>query len=178
MLFQKMTELYSYEKLKETECKGTPEKWIQYRIDAQDLLSGKRISYLLDFMKVGALWITEIYPEMWVDASDRCRRLTSHEDIRINFERLSNTSVKVFLSDFPADGSVMVISGSYQEEEDKSRESRRLRMYRYFFNRLRSRLQFDVWEVAGGNAFFISHPDSNIELVPLITQYRDFKNSR
>lgn len=173
-----MTNFYPYEKICEMDCKGQVERWIQYKIAARDLQSSDTIPYLLDFMKIGNLWITDIYPEMWAENSDRCKRLTSHENIHINFERISNTSVKVFLDDFPRDGSVMVISGSYQDEENKEGDSRRLRMYRYFFNRLKKHLPIQINEIQESNGFFISHAEASTDNKSLIQQYKEFRASR
>lgn len=173
-----MTKFYPYVKICEMDCKGQIEKWIQYSIAACDLQSGDMIPYLLDFMKIGGLWITDIYPEMWAEKSDRCKRLTSHENIHINFERISNTSVKVFLDDFPRDGSVMVISGSYQDDEDKEIDSRRLRIYRFFFNKLKQHLPIQIIEIPESNGFFISHADASTKNQSLIQQYKDFRASR
>lgn len=173
-----MAKFYPHVKMREMDCKGQIEKWIQYRITASDIQSDAPVPYLLDFMKIGSLWITDIYPEMWAEYSDRCRRLTSHENIHINFERISNTSVKVFLEDFPQDGSVMVISGSYQDDEEKEGDSRRLCMYRYFFNKLKKHLPIQIIEIPETNGFFISHADAFIDKLSLIQKYKEFRASR
>ena len=154
------------------------ERFVQYRMMAKNLLNGEPVPYLLDFMKWKNLWITDIYPEIWADDENRCRRFTSHEGIRIDFRKISNTSVFAFLKDFQENDGVMVISGSYQDEENRRADSRKLRLYRYFFNELKGRLDFDIVESEGMNAFFIFKAGSSISHDIIKAQYETFRHGR
>lgn len=173
-----MTRFYESSIVIDTPCKDEISHWTQYRMMATDKISGKIIPYLLDFMKYGRLWITDIYPEIWANEKDRMTRFTSHEGIIIDFRKISNTSVYLFLRDFKNINEVMVISGSFQINENKDGESRKLGLYRYFFSRLRNILNFKIIEVPCMNAFFIIHPECNINDKEFINEYRIFRNRR
>lgn len=175
------SDLYKYypcERIIDTKCNGEVDHWIQYRMQAENTDNGEPVPYLLDFMRTGRLWVTDIYPEMWANDHDKCHRFTSHEGIHINFQRISNTSVYVFLRDFADMGEVMVISGSYQENETQSVDSRKLKLYRYFFNKLKNDLQFEIVEAPGLNGFFICHPGVSMDFLSLFNEYKTFKEKK
>lgn len=169
------TEFYDCERIIDTLCKSDVSHWIQYRMMAIDKISGKEEPYLLDFMKWEHLWITDIYPERWANDRLRCKKIMSHEGMEINFRRISNTSVYVFLRDFQNHNEAMVISGSYQANETGQDESRKLLMYRYFFTRLKGSLDFRIVEISKANAFLILHADSTEYDDVLKDEYRRFK---
>lgn len=173
-----MAEYYPYHRVEDKICTDNMDHWIQYRVTAKEIDTKETVPYLLDFMRIGRLWITDIYPEMWAEDPNRCRRLTSHENIHINFQRISNTSVKIYLNEFPADGTVMIISGSYQQEENQTEDSRRLKLYRFFFNKLKTSENFEITEATGLNGFFISHAGLTIDKKGLIEEYNLFKLQR
>lgn len=169
------SKFYRCEKIIDTHCKSVVSHWIQYRMWAVDKVSGNEEPYLLDFMKWGRLWITDIYPERWANEELRCKRFMSHEGMVIDFRKISNTSVYVFLRDFIDKDEAMVISGSFQDNEIGNVESRKLRMYRYFFNRLRDSLNFKMVESPGMNAFFILKPDCETDVTTYQEEYCRFK---
>lgn len=169
------SKFYRSDKIIDIPCKSDVSHWIQYRMWAVDKVSGKEEPYLLDFMKWGRLWITDIYPERWANDDLRCKKIISHEGIEIDFRKISNTSVYLFLRDFENVDEVMVISGSFQDNEIGGVESRKLRMYRYFFSRLRDSLSFRILEAPGMNAFFIHKPNCETDAVTYQEEYSRFK---
>lgn len=171
-----MSRFYDSQIVVSTPCRSDVSHWIQYRMTATDKISGNNEPYLLDFMKYNHLWITDIYPERWADDKDRMMKFTSHEGIMIDFRKISNTSIYLFLRDFHDKNEVMVISGSFQTNENRNNESRKLGLYRYFFTRLQEILDFRILEAPGMNAFFIIHPCSDIADDCIINEYKTFKN--
>lgn len=174
--FDIMTQFYDSSVVRDMPCKGVISHWTQYRMMAVDKISGTKVPYLVDYMKFGRLWITETYPEIWADRDDRTVRFISHEGYMMDFRRISDTSVYLFLRDFNDKNEVMVISGSFQLNENKNGESRKLGLYRYFFSRLGSSLNFRIAEAPGLNAFFIMHPDCTIDVEDFVSEYKIFKN--
>lgn len=169
------SKFYASERIIDMPCKSDVSHWVQYRIMAIDKISGKEEPYLLDFMKWQHLWITDIYPERWADDELRCKRIMSHDGMEIDFRKISNTSVYLFLRDFHNKNEAMVISGSYQDNETTQTESRKLKMYRYFFTRLKETLDFRLIEIQGANAFFIVCPESTAFDDLFIEEYSNFK---
>ena len=55
----------------ETKCNSSLDYWIHYQIHAENFNNGEFLPIFLDFMTTGRLWITDIYPEMWVN--DDCK---------------------------------------------------------------------------------------------------------
>lgn len=178
MMNSNLSKYYPCERIIDTKCNSEVDHWIQYRMLAENSDNGEIVPYLLDFMRTGRLWITDIYPEMWANDSNKCHKFTSHEGIHINFQRISNTSVYVFLRDFVNTEEVMVISGSYQDNETQSFDSRKLKLYRYFFNKLKDDLQFEIIEAPGLNGFFICHPGVSMDFSSLFNEYKTFKEKK
>lgn len=172
------SKFYRSDKIIDTPCKSDVSHWIQYRMWAVDKVSSNDEPYLLDFIKWGHLWITDIYPERWANDELRCKKFMSHEGMEINFKKISNTSVFLFLRDFTDADEAMVISGSFQDNETGSGESRKLRMYRYFFTRLLDTLDFRMLESPGMNAFFILKPDCKTDITTYQEEYCRFKGQR
>ena len=167
---------YPYVKLSEENFKGNIDKVIQYSFDVDCNNADKSIMYVLDFMRYENLWITDVYPQMWIGRDDKCKRFTSHEGYTVDFKLISWTSVYIFIKEFFDENEVMVISGSYDSKEPQCGASRKLKLYKYFFTKMQQKLPFKMIDDFENNAFYILHNQSSIFGIDIKKEYKRFKN--
>lgn len=151
---------------------------IQYIIKAECINTNKEIDYLFNLYKYNTnLYISDIFPRIWENDKNCFKRFTSHEGIVVNMRKISITSLYIFFHNIGKynKNACIVISGSYQVEEDKSQDSRKLKLYRYFFRPHLSALKLKLIEINNMNAFVLTNERCSISENTIINDYKAFK---
>ncbi len=91
--------------------------------------------------------------------------------------RVSVTCLSIFVSQYIDEdkNAVMVVSGSYGEEEDKSGPSRKLRLYGAFFEPLAEKLNLRVLHIPEMNAFMLMDRRADMPDEQIKNNYAEFK---
>ena len=154
---------------------------IDYEIDAQCVQSSAIIPYLFRSYLFGkSLYITDIFPKMWENENDCFKRIISREGYAVNMRRLSVTCLYIFFHHHAERDAtaIMVVSGSYEPQEDEAQVSRKLRLYWAFFQPLFETLSIKAVKMFDLNAFALLRKDNPISEEQIINHYKLFKSQQ
>ncbi len=155
---------------------------VDYKITVPCLNREDTLIYIFRSYCYGSyLYITDYFPQLYENDSRRTSRFTSHEGYSINMRQLSVTCLAIFVEHFIKNDlrKAMVISGSYQDNENKCGPSRKLKLYQYFFYPLLTQLNLRSVEMMEYNAFILTcreNPISDNEIRQCYLAFRKIKN--
>lgn len=136
------------------------------------------LDYIYRLYRYGEwLYVTDIFPRMFEDDNRCFKRFTSREGYSVDMRKLSVKCLRIFVKEFISSDilNVMVVSGSYADGEKESGESRKLRLYRYFFTPLLEELNLRLIDLSERNAFFLASKQSPLTDDEIINCYANFK---
>ena len=173
--------LYPYSFLeKKTTAGSKTNEFEQYVIDAWCTNRNEKIEYLLNLYRYGTyLYISDILPRLWENEPDCFTRFTSHEGYAVNMKKISITCLYIFFENVANrnNDAALVISGSYQAGEDKLKDSRKLKLYKYFFLPYLFELHLRLIGIEGMNAFVLIKKESALQNETIINDYKKFKSN-
>ncbi len=152
-----------------------------YAVDAVDLGCGNTVPYTCrSYRYDGFLYITDIFPSAW-DNDPLCfKRIISREGTPVNMRRVSVTCLVLFTEQYTSrdKNAVMVVSGSYAPGEKEEGPSRKLKLYRAFFEPLIERLGLRILHSSTMNAFMLMDRRACVTDEQVENSYAEFKKRK
>lgn len=170
---------YNFDKI----SKGAPpfEETIDYRLVVPCVNRDDTLLYIFRSYRFGEfMYITDVFPKMY-ENDERCfKRFVSREGFSINMKKLSVTCLAIFVEHFIKNNErrCMVISGSYEDNENPEGASRKLRLYNYFFKPLLEQLNLRSVDMFEENAFILVSKSSTLSNEEIRQEYLTFKSMR
>lgn len=174
-------QLFDYRPGKKTKGNALFEEIIDFLLRVPCRNCPETLDYIFRSYRYGEwLYITDIFPVMFENDSQCFRRFTSHEGYVVNMRRLAVTCLFAFVQEILRRDplGVMVISGSYEEGENNSKLSRKLRLYNYFFQSIIAGLGIRQVNMFENNAFFLLRADSPLKDEEITSKYLEFKSKQ